>query len=86
MRQEGGGEGVTAPVVVAVPRRRVRLWRGLLGIAAALTLLGIAACYERAPLLRPAADLWIVSDPPAPGRCRRGVGGGIEVRPFAAAA
>jgi uncharacterized SAM-binding protein YcdF (DUF218 family) len=64
----------------------VRLWRGLLGIAAALTLLGIAACYERASLLRTAAHLWIVSDAPAPADVVAVFGGGVEVRPFAAAA
>jgi hypothetical protein len=63
----------------------VRLWRGLLGIAAALTLLGIAACYERASLLRTAAHLWIVSDAPAPADVVAVIGRGVEVRPFAAA-
>lgn len=86
IRQEGGGEGMTAPVAVAAPRQRVRLWRGFLGIAAALTLLGIAAGYERAPLLRAAADLWVVSDPPAPADVVAVFGGGLEVGPFAAAA
>ena len=77
---------MTAPLTVSAPRRRVRLWRGLLGMAAALTLLGIAAGYERAPLLRAAADLWIVSDPPALADVVAVFGGGVEVRPFAAAA
>jgi uncharacterized SAM-binding protein YcdF (DUF218 family) len=86
MRQEGRGVGMTGPVAAAAPRRRVRLWRGLLGTAVALTLLGIAACYERAPLLRAAADVWIVSEPPAPADLVAVFGGGIEVRPFAAAA
>jgi uncharacterized SAM-binding protein YcdF (DUF218 family) len=86
MGQEGGGEGVTARVTVGAPRRPVRLWRGLLGIAITLTLLGTATCYERAPLLRTAADLWIVSDPPAPADVVAVFGGGVEVRPFAAAA
>jgi uncharacterized SAM-binding protein YcdF (DUF218 family) len=76
---------MTTPVAVAEPRRRVRLWRSLLGIATALTLLGIAAYYERAPLLRAAADLWIVSDAPAPADVVAVFGGGAEVRPFAAA-
>jgi uncharacterized SAM-binding protein YcdF (DUF218 family) len=87
MRQQGGNAGMTAPVTVGAPRRRVRrLWRGLLGVAAALTLLGVAACYERGPLLRAGADLWIVSDPPAPADVVAVFGGGVEVRPFAAAA
>jgi uncharacterized SAM-binding protein YcdF (DUF218 family) len=86
MRQEGGGQLMTTPVAVAAPRRRVRLWHGLLGIAAALTLLGIAAYYEHARLLRAAADLWIVSDAPAPADVVAVFGGGVETRPFAAAA
>jgi hypothetical protein len=43
------------------------------------------AWVERAPLLREAADLWIVSDPIAPADVAVALGGGLDVRPFAAA-
>ena len=46
---------------------------------------GIAAWVEHAPLLRAAADLWIVSDPVAPADAVAIFGGGIGDRPFAAA-
>jgi hypothetical protein len=42
--------------------------------------------FERAPLLRGAADLWIVSDPLTPADVVAVLGGGLDERPFAAAA
>ena len=47
--------------------------------------LGGLAFIERAPLLRMVADLWIVSDPLTPADVVVVLGGGLEVRPFAAA-
>jgi hypothetical protein len=43
------------------------------------------AWAERAPLLERAADLWIVSDPITPADVAVVLGGGLDVRPFAAA-
>ena len=56
-------------------------------LAAALILAGLAGLVwaERAPLLRGAADLWIVSDPLTPADVGVVLGGGVDVRPFAAA-
>jgi uncharacterized SAM-binding protein YcdF (DUF218 family) len=62
------------------------LRRGALVLFAVVVLLGVAGWFARAPLLREAADLWIVSDPPAPADVVAIFGGGIEDRPFAAAA
>jgi uncharacterized SAM-binding protein YcdF (DUF218 family) len=49
-------------------------------------VLGAAAWFEREPLLRSAADLWIVSDQVGPADAVAIFGGGLEQRPFAAAA
>jgi uncharacterized SAM-binding protein YcdF (DUF218 family) len=50
-------------------------------------MVGLAglAWAARAPLLRGAADLWIGSDPLTPADVAVVLGGGIDVRPFAAA-
>lgn len=52
-------------------------------------LLVAAVCasvwYSRAPLLHGAAELWIVSDPVGPADAVAIFGGGLGVRPFAAA-
>ena len=40
---------------------------------------------ERAPLLRGAADLWIVSDPVTRSDVVAVLGGGVDMRPFVAA-
>jgi uncharacterized SAM-binding protein YcdF (DUF218 family) len=48
-----------------------------------LTVLGV--WHERTPLLRGAADFWIVSDPVTHSDAVAIFGGGLEVRPFAAA-
>src|SRR5438045_1082579 len=67
--------------------RRTALWLGLhwLQVLGALFVLGAAVWYERAPLLRSAADLWIISDSPAAADVVAVFGGGLEDRPFAAA-
>src|SRR5947209_5106418 len=66
----------------AVWRRRARR-----SMAAALVMAGLAgvAWVGRAPLLQGAADLWIVSDPLTPADVAVVLGGGVDVRPFAAA-
>jgi uncharacterized SAM-binding protein YcdF (DUF218 family) len=56
-----------------------------LALLALIVVLGAAAWFGRAPLLRSAADLWIVSDPVAPADAVAIFGGGLEYRPFAAA-
>ena len=52
-----------------------------------LVLVGLGACgwLAREPLLRGAADLWIVSDDVMPADAVAVLGGQLEVRPFAAA-
>ena len=47
---------------------------------------GVVGWVERRPLLQSAADLWIISDPIAPADAVAVFGGGLEDRPFAAAA
>jgi uncharacterized SAM-binding protein YcdF (DUF218 family) len=61
-------------------RRRVLL--ALVGFAA---ILALWAWRKPDTLLRGAADLWIVSDEPAPADAVAVLGGGLEYRPFAAA-
>jgi uncharacterized SAM-binding protein YcdF (DUF218 family) len=75
------------PDAPAVPRPRVRKTarRIALGLPVLLALLGVAAYIEREPLLRAAANLWIVSDDLAPADAAAVFGGGLEYRPFAAA-
>src|SRR5262245_37617060 len=71
------------------PVGRPGVWvrRARRSIAAALVMVGLAglAWAERAPLLQGAADLWIVSDPLTPADVAVVLGGGLDVRPFAAA-
>jgi uncharacterized SAM-binding protein YcdF (DUF218 family) len=52
----------------------------------ALVGIGVVGWVERRSLLRSAADAWIVSDPIAPADAVAVFGGGLEDRPFAAAA
>src|SRR6516164_5614015 len=68
-------------------RRTIWLRRARRSIAAALIVAALAglAWAERAFLLRWAADLWIVSDPLTPADVAVVLGGGLNVRPFAAA-
>src|SRR5262245_50500006 len=66
----------------APQRRRVRSMPTL-ALAAALVFAGL--WFAREPLLRGAADLWIVSDPVSEADAVAVLGGGLEVRPFAAA-
>jgi uncharacterized SAM-binding protein YcdF (DUF218 family) len=50
-----------------------------------LAALAAAVWFNRVPLLRGAAELWIVSDPVGPADAIVVLGGGLDVRPFAAA-
>jgi uncharacterized SAM-binding protein YcdF (DUF218 family) len=59
--------------------------RGALGFLAVAVVLAVAAWYGREPLLRSAADAWIVSDQVGPADAVAVFGGGLEHRPFAAA-
>jgi hypothetical protein len=59
--------------------------RVLLVLIAAVAVLGLTGWFEREAVLRDAADLWIVSDAPAPADVVAVFGGGLEYRPFAAA-
>ena len=61
------------------------VWRGVLVLLASIAVLCVAAWFGREPLLRSAADLWIVSDQAVRADAVVVLGGGIEIRPFAAA-
>jgi uncharacterized SAM-binding protein YcdF (DUF218 family) len=50
-----------------------------------LTIVSVGVWLERAPLLRGAADLWIISDPVTKSDVVAVLGGGLETRPFVAA-
>src|SRR5262249_61220833 len=77
-----------APSRTSSPTSRRAVWvhRARRSITAALIMVGLAglAWVEREPLLRGAADLWLVSDPVGPADIAVGLGGGVDVRPFAA--
>jgi hypothetical protein len=60
------------------------LWR-LAVVVLALVVLGAGVWVEHEPLLRGAAELWIVSDTVSPADAAVVLGGGLDVRPFAAA-
>ena len=78
-------EPTIAPV--RQPRQyRATRRRGLLTLFVMLVTLGIAGWYGRTLLLRSAADFWIVSDPIGSADAVAVFGGGVEDRPFAAAA
>src|SRR5688500_1615544 len=76
----GQTETIT-PISGAVQMRRMRRLGITAGLSAAVALL---LWIEREPLLRGAAEAWIVSDPVAPGGAGVLLGGGIDGRPFAA--
>lgn len=62
------------------------LLRGLGFLLLLMVALGMSGWLARGPLLRAAADAWIVSDPIAPADAAAVFGGGVDDRPFAAAA
>ena len=72
------------PIVVS--RCCLILRRVLLGTVGVVLLAGVLSWIERAPLLRAAAAWWIVADRPGPADAVAVLGGGVEDRPFAAAA
>ena len=67
------------------PRPRSMTRRVLLAFVACIAMLALWAWRKPEPLLRGAADLWIVSDEPAAADAIAVFGGGLEYRPFAAA-
>jgi uncharacterized SAM-binding protein YcdF (DUF218 family) len=62
------------------------LVRRLVALLTLLFLVGVSTWFGRMPLLRGAADVWIVSDPVVPSDAVAVFGGGVADRPFAAAA
>ena len=75
----------TSEPAVLRPRPRSMTRRVLLALVACIAVLGLWAWRKPETLLRGAADLWIVSDEPAPADAIAVLGGGLEYRPFAAA-
>jgi hypothetical protein len=67
------------------PLQQQRSLRRLGAAALSLILLAAGIWLGREPLLRGAADLWIVSDPVTRADVVAVLGGGLDVRPFAAA-
>src|SRR5438876_1140298 len=61
------------------------LRRAAIGLVALALVTAGAIWFGREPLLRAAADWWIVSDPVAAADAVAVLGGGLEARPFAAA-
>lgn len=59
--------------------------RAFLALCVCVVGLAVAGWFERDAVLRRAAELWIVSDQPAPADAVAVFGGGLEYRPFAAA-
>jgi uncharacterized SAM-binding protein YcdF (DUF218 family) len=75
----------TGEPAASQPRPRRAMRRVLLALVACVAMAALWVWLEPAPLLRGAADLWIVSDEPAPADAVAVLGGGLEYRPFAAA-
>ncbi len=73
---------------LSLATRRVGWTRrlGRLAVATlALAVFGALVWVEREPLLRDAAKFWIVSDAVSPADAAVVLGGGLDIRPFAAA-
>jgi uncharacterized SAM-binding protein YcdF (DUF218 family) len=66
-------------------RRSCRVWPVVLWSCVFCCLLSAICFLFRAPLLRTAANLWIVNDPTPHADAIVILGGGLEYRPFAAA-
>jgi uncharacterized SAM-binding protein YcdF (DUF218 family) len=75
----------TSEPAVLRPRSRSMTRCVLLALIACIAIFGLWAWRKPGTLLRGAADLWIVSDEPAPADAIAVLGGGLEYRPFAAA-
>jgi uncharacterized SAM-binding protein YcdF (DUF218 family) len=71
--------------ISTMPLRTRRLNGRLVAAFLLLIVLVAGVWLERAPLLRGAADLWIVSDPVTGSDAVAVLGGGLDFRPFAAA-
>jgi uncharacterized SAM-binding protein YcdF (DUF218 family) len=69
----------------AMPLRAPRVIGRLVAVTLLIMVFAAAAWVERAPLLRGAADLWIVSDPVTRSDAVVVLGGELQVRPFVAA-
>jgi uncharacterized SAM-binding protein YcdF (DUF218 family) len=69
----------------AAPIREQRFVGRLVGAMLLLAVVGAGVWHERAPLLRGAAYLWIVSDPVTRSDAVAVLGGGLDMRPFIAA-
>jgi uncharacterized SAM-binding protein YcdF (DUF218 family) len=78
--------GLAEPIAPRSLSCWAKLCRASLALFAVVTVLGISAWLGRAPLLRWTAEVWIVSDPLGPADAVAVFGGGLEDRPFAAAA
>ena len=63
----------------------MKLWRSALVLFAVIAPVALAVWTGREWLLRAAADQWIISDPLGPADAVAILGGGVTVRPFAAA-
>ena len=70
---------------IAAHPPRTKWVRGLVVLLLVCLVLGAGAWFARAPLLQGAAKLWIVTDKPHRADAIVVLGGGLEVRPFAAA-
>ena len=68
-----------------VPRRGQRFVSRPVAAGLLLVVLIAGVWLERAPLLRGAAELWIVSDPITPADAVAVLGGDLDTRPFIAA-
>jgi hypothetical protein len=81
---------MSGQIFPSLPSTRRVVWirraKGLVVIAFLLAGLLALVWLEREPLLRGAADLWSVSDEVTPADAVAVLGGGLDVRPFAAAA
>jgi uncharacterized SAM-binding protein YcdF (DUF218 family) len=75
----------TISTASGTPLGAPRFVRRLLAALLLLVVLIVGVWFERASLLRAAANLWIVSDPVTPADAVAVLGGDLEVRPFVAA-
>jgi uncharacterized SAM-binding protein YcdF (DUF218 family) len=78
-------KNIARPSTSAMPLRGQRFIGRLVAAIFLLTALGTGAWLERAPLLRGAANLWIVSDSVTRSDAVVVLGGSLDARPFAAA-
>ena len=72
----------TAPAATALRPSRAKRWLVRCGV---MVLLMVGIWLLRAPLLRGAARAWIVTEAPTQADAAVVLGGGLDIRPFAAA-